>query len=72
MWGGAAGVFGLSASGCPVFQMQAWHLDKFAGVVVDQRCLLAEGAGGDHGVEPSWLGVNADPAGLPAIASCRY
>jgi hypothetical protein len=31
--------------------MQAMQLDKFAGVVSDQRCLLAKGVGGDHGVE---------------------
>jgi len=47
---GATCWFGLG-SGRPVLHVQARHLGKLAGVVGDQRCLLAESVGGDHGVK---------------------
>ena len=46
-------------SGHPVLHMQARHLGKLAGVVGDQRCLLAESVGGDHGVQRANRGAAA-------------
>lgn len=51
--------FCLRSSGHPVLHIQARHLAKFAGVVGDQRRLLAEGVGGDHGVERTNRGAAA-------------
>ena len=50
--------FGLG-SGHPVLHVQARHLGKLAGVVGDQRCLLAESVGGDHGVQRANRGAAA-------------
>jgi len=39
--------------------LQARHLGKVAGVVGDKHCLMAEGLGGDHGVERANRGTAA-------------
>jgi len=50
--------FGLG-SGHPVLHVQARYLGKLAGVVGDQRSLLAESVGGDHGVQRANRGAAA-------------
>ena len=49
----------LRNSGYPVLHAQARHQGKVAGVVGDQRCQVAEGVGGDHGVEQANRGAAA-------------